>query len=458
MTVEELRERYLPALAELLPPARAARVERFFVTREHAATFRAAPGARALRPGPRTAIPGLFLAGSWTDTGWPATMEGAVRSGRTAARAALMAIDTGARTDAFGGSTMTVSQLVGEPECLAAPARPQVDSRVLVLAPLAIEARAVRAGAPWAGSSRSGWARAGRAARPRSRARASRRRADRRASAARSTPISSPATWCSRASCADRRERTLCPDPTILAGVLRRGGLRVHVGPVASSPAARRARPAPSAGADRRARGRHGVGVARRRRAGAAARDPARRARHAPPRVPPSAADGCRSGAGLPRAARGVRARRGVGAGDRPARGGARVAPRVVRRRHARGRDRRARARGARRAGLRAQADRPQRARRRRARAPRRGVRRRGRRGAGGRDRDLLRARRLAGGARGGRRARARRDRRHLPAGREGPRRGAPLRRRRTSTSCSSATRLTRRSRARSARRPSART
>jgi squalene-associated FAD-dependent desaturase len=89
MTVDEFRARYLPALAELLPPAREARVDTFFVTREHAATFRAAPGARALRPGPITNIPGLVVAGTWTDTGWPATMEGAVRSGRTAARAAL---------------------------------------------------------------------------------------------------------------------------------------------------------------------------------------------------------------------------------------------------------------------------------------------------------------------------------------------------------------------------------
>ena len=50
MTVQELRERYLPALAELLPGAREASVERFFVTREHTATFRAAPGTRAHSP------------------------------------------------------------------------------------------------------------------------------------------------------------------------------------------------------------------------------------------------------------------------------------------------------------------------------------------------------------------------------------------------------------------------
>ena len=96
-SVADLRERYLAALAELLPAARGARVEAFFVTREHAATFRAAPGARALRPGPRTRLAGLVLAGSWTDTGWPATMESAVRSGHAAAEVALAALATGAR-------------------------------------------------------------------------------------------------------------------------------------------------------------------------------------------------------------------------------------------------------------------------------------------------------------------------------------------------------------------------
>jgi squalene-associated FAD-dependent desaturase len=88
-TGEELRARYLPALADLFPAAATASVDTFFVTREHSATFRAAPGARSLRTGPRTGAPGLLLAGSWTDTGWPATMEGAVRSGQAAAREAL---------------------------------------------------------------------------------------------------------------------------------------------------------------------------------------------------------------------------------------------------------------------------------------------------------------------------------------------------------------------------------
>jgi hydroxysqualene dehydroxylase len=89
MSKEALRERYVPALAALLPAAGAASVERFAVTREHAATFLAAPGCRVLRPRSRTSIPGFALAGAWTATDWPATLEGAVLSGHAAATAAL---------------------------------------------------------------------------------------------------------------------------------------------------------------------------------------------------------------------------------------------------------------------------------------------------------------------------------------------------------------------------------
>jgi squalene-associated FAD-dependent desaturase len=84
-----LRERYLAALHRLLPASRGAEVLDFTATREPRATFRAAPGTARLRPGTRTRIPGLYLAGAWTDTGWPATMESAVRSGLAAAAAAL---------------------------------------------------------------------------------------------------------------------------------------------------------------------------------------------------------------------------------------------------------------------------------------------------------------------------------------------------------------------------------
>lgn len=90
--VAVLRERYLPELERLLPAARGAGVSDFFVTRERTATFAPAPGVGRLRPGARTRAPGLYLAGSWTATGWPATMESAVRSGFSAAGAALSAL------------------------------------------------------------------------------------------------------------------------------------------------------------------------------------------------------------------------------------------------------------------------------------------------------------------------------------------------------------------------------
>ncbi|WP_405719048.1 hydroxysqualene dehydroxylase HpnE [Streptomyces sp. NBC_00046] len=92
LPVAELRTRYLPELERLLPAARGAGIRDFFVTRERTATFAPAPGVGRLRPGARTRAPGLCLAGAWTATGWPATMEGAVRSGFSAAEAALQAL------------------------------------------------------------------------------------------------------------------------------------------------------------------------------------------------------------------------------------------------------------------------------------------------------------------------------------------------------------------------------
>jgi squalene-associated FAD-dependent desaturase len=97
MSVDALRERYLPALEDLLPRARGAKVELFLATREHAATFRAVPGIQSLRPRARTSQAGLVLAGTWTDTGWPATLEGAVLSGHAAAAEALHTLEAGPR-------------------------------------------------------------------------------------------------------------------------------------------------------------------------------------------------------------------------------------------------------------------------------------------------------------------------------------------------------------------------
>jgi len=85
----ELRALFLPAFHALLPRTRAARVEGFAVTCERAATFRQAPGTRRLRPSPGAVEGPIHLAGAWTDTGWPATMEGAVRSGEAAAQGVL---------------------------------------------------------------------------------------------------------------------------------------------------------------------------------------------------------------------------------------------------------------------------------------------------------------------------------------------------------------------------------
>ncbi len=73
------------ALERLFPAARDARVLDAFVTREPHATFRQRAGSAPLRPPATTRWPGLVLAGAWTGTGWPDTMEGAVRSGNRAA-------------------------------------------------------------------------------------------------------------------------------------------------------------------------------------------------------------------------------------------------------------------------------------------------------------------------------------------------------------------------------------
>jgi hydroxysqualene dehydroxylase len=67
------------------------------VSREPAATFAARPATAARRPGAATDRPGVVRAGAWTDTGWPATMEGAVRSGRAAARLLLGSSPVGTR-------------------------------------------------------------------------------------------------------------------------------------------------------------------------------------------------------------------------------------------------------------------------------------------------------------------------------------------------------------------------
>lgn len=71
------------------PAAEGARLLHGRVVKEKRATFSAAPGIEALRPSPQGPIRNFYLAGDWCCTGWPATMEGAVRSGYRAAAAVL---------------------------------------------------------------------------------------------------------------------------------------------------------------------------------------------------------------------------------------------------------------------------------------------------------------------------------------------------------------------------------
>jgi squalene-associated FAD-dependent desaturase len=83
----EIIELALQELREFFPAAREAQLLKSTVIKEVHATYSPAPGLDGYRPGNVTAWPGVFLAGDWTNTGWPATMEGAVRSGYFAAQA-----------------------------------------------------------------------------------------------------------------------------------------------------------------------------------------------------------------------------------------------------------------------------------------------------------------------------------------------------------------------------------
>ena len=84
----EITDRAVKHLAGALPLSRTRQLRRSVVIREHRATFSLAPGAPP-RPPTATSLPGFFLAGDWTDTGLPATIEGAVLSGHRAADAVL---------------------------------------------------------------------------------------------------------------------------------------------------------------------------------------------------------------------------------------------------------------------------------------------------------------------------------------------------------------------------------
>ena len=89
LTHDEIQARIVEEMSRLFSDASPSKLIRARVVMEHGATFSAVPGVDAWRPSQITPIQNLFLAGDWTATGWPATMEGAVRSGYLSAEAVL---------------------------------------------------------------------------------------------------------------------------------------------------------------------------------------------------------------------------------------------------------------------------------------------------------------------------------------------------------------------------------
>lgn len=91
---QEIVDLCLAEVRRALPLAGAANLLKATVIKEAAATFSPQPGVDRWRPTQQTAVKGMYLAGDWTATGWPATMEGAVRSGYLAAEAVLRVAGT----------------------------------------------------------------------------------------------------------------------------------------------------------------------------------------------------------------------------------------------------------------------------------------------------------------------------------------------------------------------------
>jgi squalene-associated FAD-dependent desaturase len=86
---EEILKLAVRELAEFFPAVREAKLVKATVIKEIYATYAILPGLDKYRPAEKTQWPQIFLAGDWTATGWPATMEGAVRSGYLAAEALM---------------------------------------------------------------------------------------------------------------------------------------------------------------------------------------------------------------------------------------------------------------------------------------------------------------------------------------------------------------------------------
>jgi hypothetical protein len=91
---DETIARVVEELQQVWPAGAKARVLHARLVQEHRAVFSPMPGVEAIRPPQSTSISNLHLAGDWTQTGWPSTMEGAVRSGYLAAESVLRSSGT----------------------------------------------------------------------------------------------------------------------------------------------------------------------------------------------------------------------------------------------------------------------------------------------------------------------------------------------------------------------------
>jgi squalene-associated FAD-dependent desaturase len=92
---QELRDIFTVEMEKAFPAAASANINKFTIVKMLEATFRVAPGSQRARLSQRSPLPGFYLAGDWTDTGWPSTMESAVRSGNLAAEYVVEDIGTG---------------------------------------------------------------------------------------------------------------------------------------------------------------------------------------------------------------------------------------------------------------------------------------------------------------------------------------------------------------------------
>jgi zeta-carotene desaturase len=91
MPKDRIEEIVLEEVRQALPQSRTAKVVKSYVLKERKATFSPSPGFEALRPDQKSPISNLFVAGEWTRTGWPSTMESAAKSGFLAAERILEA-------------------------------------------------------------------------------------------------------------------------------------------------------------------------------------------------------------------------------------------------------------------------------------------------------------------------------------------------------------------------------